>query len=59
MAREGAMKTCGMIANRVGVFTIALVAIIALFDVAPMLGFFGAGMSLVFFADYVDDRRRP
>jgi hypothetical protein len=53
------MKTCGMIANRVGIFTASLVVIIAMFDVHPMLGIFGISVAVALFGDYVDDRRRP
>jgi hypothetical protein len=60
----GNMKTCGMIASRIGVFTVSLIAIIVFFEVDAMLGFFGVGLALVMGGNTLlssgpVDRRRP
>jgi hypothetical protein len=60
----GNMKTCGMIASRIGVFTVSLIAIIVFFEVDARLGFFVVGLALVgtgnaMLSTKAEDRRRP
>ena len=64
MAWDGVMKTCGMIANRVGLFTIALVMVIGGFDIHPLIGFAAIGWVLIYGGKFLlaepgPDRRRP